>query len=396
MLKWISGILTVIVIVAAGFWFNIDRNVRFLILNQPTTENPLFWTTPQRDAAFQAIELINVLPFRVVTKGDLASSLSEGDTLEIPQETIDKYFEALRLSGLVVLHNGQLVYERYGLGFSSEGKWTSFSVAKSVTSTLVGAAIKDGHIKSLDDKVTDYIPSMKGSAYDDVSIQQLLTMTSGVDWDEDYGDPKSDVNQFNYHRPEPGVDVTASYMRTLSRASEPGSNWLYSTGETNLIGLLASQATGKPLNEYLSEKIWSKMGAEQDASWLLGPTGHEISGCCIQASTRDFALFGEFINKGAMVDGESIVPDGWFDMANTNQVTFSNSVRGYGFQWWTSSNGDFEARGIFGQGIFIDRSLDLVIAVNANWETATGREYAQNKTALYQEISQMIKAKSQE
>ena len=391
MVKWISGIIILVIVVAMGFWFSIDKNVRYLILNQPTSENPLFWTTRQRDAAFQAIELINVLPFKIVNKGELSSALVKGEPLKISHESMIEYFETLRIGGLVVLHKGQLVYEKYGLGFQPNGKWTSFSVAKSITSTLVGAAIKDGYIASLDDKVTDYIPSMKGSAYDDVSVKQLLTMTSGVDWNEDYGDPNSDVNQFNYHKAEPDIDSTASYMRTLSRASEPGQEWLYSTGETNLIGVIASQAAGKPLHQYLSEKVWSKMGAEQNASWLLGPTGHEISGCCIQASTRDFALYGEFIRRGAMVDGESIVPDGWFNLATTNQVTFGKSARGYGFQWWTSSNSNFEARGIFGQGIYIERDLDLIIAVNANWEKATERSLTQKRTAMYQEIAQLIR-----
>src|SRR3546814_2634731 len=126
------------------------------------------------------------------------------------------------------------------LGYGPEGRWTSFSVAKSFTSTLVGAAVKDGYIKSLDDKVSAYIPGLKGSAYDDVSVRQLLTMTSGVKWNEDYTDPKSDVAQFNLQAPVPGEDITVSYMKRLPREAPAGSKWVYKTGETNLIGVLVS------------------------------------------------------------------------------------------------------------------------------------------------------------
>jgi CubicO group peptidase (beta-lactamase class C family) len=137
----------------------------------------------------------------------------------------------------------------------------------------------------MDDKVSDYLPEMKGSAYDDVSIRQLLTMTSGVKWNEDYGDPNSDVARFNKHQPEEGVDALVSYMRRLPREAPAGTRWNYSTGETNLVGVLLGRATEKPLSTYLSEKIWVPAGMEQQATWILNRSGNEISGCCIQAAT---------------------------------------------------------------------------------------------------------------
>ena len=210
-------------------------------------------------------------------------------------------------------------------------------MAKSITSTLVGAAIRDGYIRSMDDKVSDYIPQMKGSAYDDVSIRQLLTMTSGVRWNEDYADPNSDVARFNNHKPEEGVDALVSYLRRLPREVPPGTRWHYSTGETNLVGVLLSQATKKPLATYLSEKIWVPAGMEQQATWILSRTGQEISGCCIQAATRDFARFGLFILNGARVDGQSIVPEGWLAEATTERTGIGQPGRGYGYQWWTYS-----------------------------------------------------------
>ncbi len=246
------------------------------------------------------------------------------------------------------------------------------------------AALRDGHIKSLDDKVSTYIPQMKGSAYDDVSVRQLLTMTSGVRWNENYGDPNSDVARFNNHKPPPGEDALVSYMRTLPREAPAGTRWHYSTGETNLVGILLGQATGKPLADYLAEKIWQPAGMEQQATWILNKTGKEISGCCIQAATRDFARFGQFVIDGAQAGGRSIVPDGWFAEATTERAPTGRPGQGYGFQWWTRPDGSFSARGIFGQGIFIDPKRRLVVALNANWaQGASDRALGEAREAFY-------------
>ena len=276
-------------------------------------------------------------------------------------------------AAVVVLHNGQIRLERYNLDFTDQGRWTSFSVAKSFTSTLVGAAIKDGFIDSIDDPVSKYIPGLKGSAYDDVSVEQLLTMSSGVAWNEDYEDPNSDVARFNNHVADDGLSNLVSYMKDLPRAHEPGTVWNYSTGETNMIGVLVSNAINRPLADYLSEKVWQPLGMQQDATWLINPDGSEISGCCIQAATRDFARFGQFFLDGAKVNGESIVPEGWIANATTARMRYGEPGQGYGYQWWTFDDGAYTAYGIFGQSIFIDPSKNLVIATNSNWRSATGR-----------------------
>jgi CubicO group peptidase (beta-lactamase class C family) len=289
------------------------------------------------------------------------------------------------------VHDGKLRLERYGLGFDGSGRWTSFSVAKSMTSTLVGAAIRDGHIKSMDDKVSTYIPEMKGSAYDDVSIRQLLTMTSGVRWIERFDDPNADVAQFNNHKPEPGVEALVSYMRRLPRAAPAGTRFNYSTGETNLVGILVGNATGKPLAQYLSEKIWVPAGMEQQATWILSKTGREIGGCCIQAAARDYARFGLFILGGARDKGQSVVPEGWLAQATTQRVGIGVPDRGYGYMWWTYADGSYAARGIFGQGIFIDPKRKLVIVGNANWGGGARDPVASPaREAFYRAVQQAI------
>jgi CubicO group peptidase (beta-lactamase class C family) len=360
------GLLGVAAAGAVG-WFSLDKETRGFLAAFPTDRDVLFWKESQRDAAFRALDRLPFLArHSVIPASGAPSPLLPGPPLALPLD-VDGYMQGQRSAALVVLHNGRVRLERYGLDFDAAGRWTSFSVAKSITSTLVGAAVRDGHIRSMDDKVSDYIGEMKGSAYDDVSIRQLLTMTSGVRWNEDYSDPQSDVARFNNHRPEAGVDALVSYLRQLPRAAPAGTRWLYSTGETNLVGVLVSRATGKSVSTYLSEKIWLPVGMEQQATWILSKTGQEISGCCIQAATRDFARFGLFILGGATVGGQRIVPDDWFAQATTARTGINQPGRGYGYQWWTYDDGSFSARGIFGQGIFIDPQRQLVIASNANW-----------------------------
>jgi CubicO group peptidase (beta-lactamase class C family) len=385
------ALLAALVVVATAGWFSLDKETRGLLATLPTNRDLLFWSQDQRDAAFRALDRLPVLAkSRVVPAGGAPRPLPAGPPLNLPLD-VDAYMAGQRAAGLVVVHDGKLRLERYGLGFDGSGRWTSFSVAKSITSTLVGAAIRDGHIRSLDDKVSDYIAEMKGSAYDDVSIRQLMTMTSGVRWNEDYGDPNSDVARFNNHQPEPGVDALVSYLRRLPREVAPGTRFNYSTGETNLVGILLSQATKKPLATYLSEKIWVPAGMEQQATWILSKTGQEISGCCIQAATRDFARFGLFVLDGTRVNGQSIVADGWLADATTKRTDISIPGRGYGYQWWTYDDGSFAARGIFGQGIFIDPKRRIVIASNANWAGgARDRAASEARESFYRAVQKAI------
>jgi len=385
------GALAVLIVAGGAAWFSLDKETRGFLATFPTNRDLLFWSQSQRDAAFRALDR---LPFlakaHVVPAGSTPSPLPPGAPLKLALD-VDAYMAGQRSAALIVLQDGKLRLERYGLDFDANGRWTSFSVAKSITSILVGAAIRDGYIRSMDDKVTEYLPQMKGSAYDDVSIGQLLTMTSGVRWNEDYADPNSDVARFNNHQPEEGVGALVSYMRRLPREAPAGTRWNYSTGETNLVGVVLGAATKKPLAEYLSEKIWVPAGMEQQATWILSRSGREISGCCIQAATRDFARFGQFVLDGARVNGQSVVPDGWLEQATTERTGIGRPGRGYGYLWWTYADGSFAARGIFGQGIFIDPKRKLVIASNADW-AGGARDPAANaaREAFYQAVRKAI------
>jgi CubicO group peptidase (beta-lactamase class C family) len=245
-----------------------------------------------------------------------------------------------------------------------------------VTSTLIGAAIKDGYIKSLDEDVSSYIPALKGSAYEGVTIGNLLTMTSGVKWNEDYGDPNSDVAKFASGTPGPdGESPIVAYMAHLPREAKPGTKFVYKTGESDLIGVLLSHATHRHPADYLSEKIWSKFGMEQDAVWMLDSAGLELGGCCISMTLRDYGRFGLFVLGGGVAQGERVLPSDYLADATKAHTQNADGPLGYGFQWWTHDNGAYEAIGIFGQSIYIDPAEHLVIVTNSAWPEADADKY---------------------
>ena len=245
------------------------------------------------------------------------------------------------------------------------------SVAKSFVSTLVGAAIKDGYISSLNDPVTKYLPQLSGSAYEGVSVRDLLMMASGMKWNETYTDPSSDRRkllelQIASNRQGAIFDV----MKTLPKASEPGKNFNYSTGETVLIGEVVQAATKMPLADYLSKKIWVPVGMQANGLWWLdSPEGHEVGGSGILAVLRDFGRFGQFILDGAKVNGQSIVPDGWLaEAGSAKPITGVTGKNGYGYQWWTVKpevgkihESVFMGRGIHGQYLYINPANNIVI-----------------------------------
>jgi CubicO group peptidase (beta-lactamase class C family) len=349
----------------------------------------LQWTPEQQVVGYKIMEKIN--PSHEIRRGAGVHALPIAARQINPRWTwkgealdLTSYMARMRTSGVIVLKDGKVVLERYGLGRTAQDRWTSFSVAKSVTSTLVGAAIQDGHIKGLDAAVTDYIPELKGSAYDGVTVRQLLTMTSGVKWSEDYSDPKADVAQAGQTILEPGVDPIVSYMRRLPRADAPGTRFVYKTGETDLTGVLVAKAVGKPLADYLSEKIWSPYGMEQDAAWLDDPAGAQHGGCCISMTLRDYARFGQFMLDGGKAGGVAVLPPGWIADATTAHIPYRGG-QGYGYFWWIQPGG-YSADGVFGQQIFVFPEDRLVIAINSAWLKADDQDDWDAQDAFAQAI----------
>ena len=347
----------------------------------------LFWSQPVRDANFRKMEQLT--PTHTVRHSAKVKLLQRGKPLPAlawthngAAQTLEGYMTSERTSGVMVLQDGKVRLERYGLGYGPKGRWTSFSVAKSFTSTLAGAAIRDGFIKSVEDPVVAYLPELKGSAYDGVNVRQLLTMTSGVKWNEDYTDPNSDVVAAGHVKPPAGQDPVLYYMGKLPREAAPGTKWLYKTGETNLIGVLVKRAVGKPLADYLETKLWKPFGMEQDAAWITAENGQEFGGFGLSVSLHDYARFGQFVLEG----GHGVVPPGWYEAAGRKQAEIGQPGYGYGYQWWTRDDGAFDGRGIFGQMIHIDARRKLVVVINSDWPTAVGPELSRARVDFLKAI----------
>jgi len=362
----------------------------------PPAASVLFWSQAEKEAGFPKMEAH--FPVSTATRGERVHAIQAGAPLKVAQVggqpfDLSAFMASEKTAGILVLQDGRVRLESYGLGYGPNGRWTSFSVAKSVTSTLVGAAVKDGAIKSLDDAVTRYIPGLRGSAYDQVSVRQLLTMTSGVKWNEDYTDPNSDVALLFSTPADPGLDSTVSYMRKLPRESAPGAKWVYKTGETNLIGVLVTSATGKSLSSYLSEKIWKPYGMEQDALWMIDERGQEAGGCCLSMTLRDYGRVGEFLRTGGIGSAGAVLPKGWIAEA-TRQQAATDDRFGYGYQWWTEPGGVFNGLGIFGQRLHVDPARKLVVVVSSAWPEATNPARSARQDALIAAIAAQLDAEA--
>ncbi|MCL4214494.1 MAG: beta-lactamase family protein [Gemmatimonadales bacterium] len=283
---------------------------------------------------------------------------------------LEAYLELDRVAAVLVLKDGAVALERYRYGNTTRTRWMSMSVAKSVTSTLIGAALRDGRIRSLDDSVTRYVPALAGSAYDGVTIRDVLLMASGARWSERYTDPTSDRRRLLEAQLSQVPGSAMAVMRSLPRAAPPGTRNNYSTGETQVAAEILRGALGGPLAPYLSERIWTRAGMEADATWWLdSPDGVEIGGSGISATLRDYARFGQFILEDGVVAGDSILPAGWVREATTPKVLRGGAKVNYGYLWWTAiseparSHGAFNAEGIHGQFIWIDPAERVVIVV---------------------------------
>ncbi len=279
------------------------------------------------------------------------------------------YLADNRVAGLLVLKDGKIALEDYELGAGPDTRWASFSMAKSIASTLLGAAVRDGYIHSLDDPVTQYVPALRGGGYEGVSIRNVLMMASGVRWNETYTDPNSDRRKLLAKLAPHQPGAAMAFMGALPKAGTPGSIWNYNTGETYVLGAIIEAATKKPLTQYLSEKIWSRAGMEQDAGWWTeSPGGLTLAGGGLSATLRDYGRFGLIALNGGVIDGQPIVPEGWFEEAGQAHQIGGKTV-GYGYMWWIPDQTDpihnnaYQAEGIFGQFIYVNPKERLVIVV---------------------------------
>jgi CubicO group peptidase (beta-lactamase class C family) len=363
---------------------------------------PDIWHTTPENQAPTYRNLDKIAPVRVIRRGDAVRPLppharSLADlTLEVGGVRVDleDYMARRRTAGLLILKHGEIALERYGMGNGPESRWTGFSTAKSIVATLVGAALHDGAIGSLDDRCEQYLPRMRGSAYEGVTIRNLLRMCSGVAWrEENDANGRSEVYRLDKamvsRRPGSVLDLLCK----LPRAHPQGTVFNYSTGESCLIAALVVAATGRPLADYCAEKVWRPAGMEADGYWLLESEGGlELGGFGVSARLRDLGRFGQLIlEDGEASGGRRILPSGWRDLAGQPDCAATafgrlmpGSPAGYGYHWWPApplpggvNNGAFAANGAYGQVIFVNPAERVVIAIQSAW-----RQHQDNDAAL--------------
>jgi CubicO group peptidase (beta-lactamase class C family) len=313
------------------------------------------------------------------------------------------FIEDSQTTGLLVLKDGKIVYEDYWLGHEQTKQHISFSMAKSFVSALMGIAIEEGFVASIEQAVTDYVPELVGSGYEDVSIKNVLQMSSGVRFNEDYGDFSSDINRFS--RATAFGTSLDDFSASLVREKEPGTYHHYVSIDTQVLGMVLTRATGKSLTHYLSEKIWQPLGMEHQAFWLADDDDMELALGGLNVSLRDYAKMGWlYLNQGTWTDKQGntqqIVPKQWVIDSTTADAPHlvagennpaSSSSFGYGYQWWLplGAEDEFSAQGIYNQYIYIDPDQKLVIVKNsANYRfTDKSLSWSAKHYAMFRAIS---------
>jgi CubicO group peptidase (beta-lactamase class C family) len=278
-----------------------------------------------------------------------------------PPGALDNLLQRIKTVGLVVIRNDSLLYEKYWDGYSDSSLSNSFSMAKSITSLLIGTAIKEGKIKSVNEKVSTYLPEFSQGMAAHLTIKNLLTMSSGSNWDEAYANPFSVTTESYYgsdlHKTATGVKIV----------KEPGTYHSYKSGDTELLGLILEKVTGKSLSSYAAEKLWQPLGAEHPALWSTDhKEGNEKAFCCFNSNARDFARIGQMMLDSGRWKGNAIIDPAYYSQSiSPCNIPDEKNVACdyYGYQWWIATHypGVFYARGILGQYIIVIPSKKMVI-----------------------------------
>jgi CubicO group peptidase (beta-lactamase class C family) len=347
----------------------------------PRGEDFLLWPPGIQTWGYRIVD--RLFATRTIERAPRPSPIERGPEIEPRYRVggvelgVDDFMDRNVVAGLLVLKDRRIVLERYGLGLRPDDRWSTMSTVKSMTAMLVGAALRDGALRGVDDPVTRYLPRLRGSAYDGVSLRHLMTMSSGVRWIEDYADRASDVNRYSRSLAAKVPAGVLDMMAALARAHAPGSVWNYNSGDTYLLGALLSAATGMPLARYMSERIWKPCGMEFDAYYTLeSEGGQEIGGSRAGVALRDFGRFARLVLDDGVVDGSRILPAGWVDEVARQAFALPGAtlamprVRaaglvGYGYSWWLDRDGAMIANGFAGQRIYIHRGERLAVVTLA-------------------------------
>ena len=306
-----------------------------------------------------------------------ASPLPGGAPADLPA-AVDRWIEARAVTSLLVLHEDRVVHESYHRGTGADDRRVSWSVAKSFLSALMGTLVDDGTIPDLDVPVTDYVPRLAGSAYDGATIRDVLQMASGVRFDEDYLDYDSDINRMGREIALGGAldDFTAALSET---DNPPGETWQYVSIDTHVIGMVIRAATGRDIPALMSERVIAPLGLQSTPYYITDGEGVAFVLGGLNMTTRDYARLGMMYLNDGRWNGRRIVSAEWVAESTAPSAPTDPGAIGYGYQWWVPAGaepGQFMARGIYGQYIYVDQVNDVVIAT-----TAADRQFREDGVA---------------
>ncbi len=353
-LKFI-GILVMALAVLAGtaaVWKREDLT-RLAAVNTLFREDRIVTNFSNMDALFH----------HAAMRGGTATPLPRGTDAAMP-EGFDRWLEERRVTGIVVLHRGEIVHEGYHLDTGADDRRMSWSVAKSALSLLLGILHHEGTIPDLDAPVTDFSPALAASAYDGVTIRQVAQMASGLEFNEDYLDFWSDINRMGRVLALGGT-MDGFAIGQTGRRGPPGADWRYVSIDTHVLGMVIRGATGQSVIELMEERLFMPLGLEHDPYYVTDGQGVAFVLGGLNLTTRDYARLGLLVAQGGAWEGRQIVPADW--IAESTAASAPGGV-GYGYQWWLppgAEPGEVYARGVYGQFVWIDRGREVVIAVNS-------------------------------
>lgn len=353
----------------------------------------LFTGAPQHDTFARIRDLA---PTRSMPAASRPFAWPTGPTVQLPTSyrfdgrthSTAEFLVGTDTAALLVLVDGVLRYEGYWLTGGPKVTWLSMSVAKSFVSCLVGIALEEGLIRSVDQPISDYVPVQPGSAYDGVPIEKVLQMSSGARWNEDYNDPDSDVHQISRAMLGLGGGLDG-YVARMVRDTAPETVCRYNSGETQVLGALLARATGRSVADYMREKLVEPLGFESPGFWITDLRGTEMSYGGLNLTARDFAKLGELYRNGGMWEGRRIVSEDWVRRSTRVDSPIREPGRtivgdhpvdlGYGYQWWLPAGprGDFCALGVLNQLIYVDpRTSTTIVKLSANRNYGTSNDEA--------------------
>ena len=372
MKKYVLAALLIIVLGIAAFAYSYYPRLSFSLS---------LFTGAEQYENFNRID--ELFPVSKLPESQHALEFARGESQALPKSfrfrgneiATQEFLERTDTAALLVLKDGKITFEQYWLTGAPDEQWLSMSVAKSFISALVGIAISEGKISSIQDDIASYVPQLTDTAYAGVRIKDILQMSSGASWNENYSDPDSDINRFSRVFALGGSldEFTAS----LTKDFEPGSRNRYNSIDTQTLGMLIREATGMSVTQYMIEKLWKPMGAQDKGFWIVDDENMEMAFAGLAVTARDYAKIGELYRNKGRLNGKQIVPEKWVKASITpdgphlmpGENPLSDYPMGYGFQWWIPDleSGDFSAIGVYNQFVYVAPKANMVaVKLSAN------------------------------